>query len=57
MTTQKEYLVTIRYTNYEIEAKFFVSLEEAQSYYDEMRKATNFVTISKIISSTDQKSF
>ncbi len=57
MTTQKEYLVTIRYTNYEIEAKFFASFEEAKSYYDEIRKATNFVTISKIISSTDQKSF
>lgn len=57
MITRKEYLVIIRYSNYEIEEKFFASLEEAQSYYDEIRKATNFVTLSKIISSTDQKSF
>lgn len=57
MTTQKEYLVIIRYTNYEIEAKFFFLLEEAQSYYDVIRKTTDFVTLSKVISSTDQKSF
>ena len=57
MTPQKEYLVTIRYTNYEIEAKFFDSFEKAQFYYDVIRKTTDFVTLSKVISSTDQKSF
>lgn len=57
MTTQKEYLVTSQYSDYRIETNFFISLEEAKLFYDQIRKIAIFVILSKIISSSDQKSF
>jgi hypothetical protein len=53
----KKYLVTVRYTNYEIECRFFSELDEAKVYYNQIVKSSSNLTLSEVLITTDNKAF